>query len=167
MTRHEQARSMFKQGCGIVEIAKELNTSWSQARGMADPDGEWRLDPVPKKCIGCGEIKPPEAFPRNHNNRDRHENRCRECCKAYVSQARQEINAAKYTVPDKLYFCPYCESPRQCHLDRPDYGRYFTSKAEAKRCCNKSRAGYRRIGARPTAGKYQQIYGSVHTGDYA
>ena len=160
MTRREQAQALFKQGMGIADIAREMNTCWSQARGMADPDGPWRLDPVPKACIGCGETKPPEAFPRNHNNRDRHETRCKDCCKLYVSQKRLEREAERTPIPepDKLYLCPYCNTPRQGHFEREHYGRYFRSQKEADKCCDRGGEGYKRIGANPTPGKYEGMF---------
>ena len=160
MTRREQARKMFLDGYGYNDIAKKLNMSWCQARVHGDPDGDWRVPPAPKVCTRCGEMKPPEMFGKNNTRPDRHEPRCLECAMHY-EHFRRKVKASKPKpkppkIPNTLYLCPYCNMPRQGHLDRPRYGHYFESQAEADECCKQSGPGYRRVGCRPTPGKYNR-----------
>ena len=145
MTRLQRARRLFLRGHHYAYIAKALNTSWSQARTMADPNGTWRTEPKPKECIGCGITKPPEGFHKNRNLPDHREARCKTCNVRYVGHKRArrkaEIVAETIPIPDVLFGCQFCKCPRQAHPDRPDYGKYFESQAEANTCCDHGETG--------------------------
>ena len=125
MNRREQARALFEQGHNFNHIARKLNTAWSQARAMADPDGDWRKPTLAKACHVCGVVKEPSEFRVNQNCVDRIESTCKVCKFGYKPRPR----AGSYPTPNNIYGCPYCGTPRD------KTGRWYKSQAEADTCC--------------------------------
>jgi len=69
---------------------------------------------------------------------------CDECIALYrLEYRRDQVEAhsdedsiyAKTVLPKNLFHCWFCGNPRQAYPNRPDYGQYFESQAEANQCC--------------------------------
>ena len=71
---------------------------------------------------------------------------CDRCIAEYRREYRREqISAysdedsiyAKTVLPDTIFKCKFCGCSRQAHKDRPGYGDFFESQAEADTCCGR------------------------------
>ena len=68
---------------------------------------------------------------------------CRECKAEYLrgyrrdrfGTADEDREYADVELPEITYACRFCGSIRQSHPDRPRYGDFFVSQAEADKCC--------------------------------
>lgn len=67
-----------------------------------------------KICVYCEKLKSFEDFPRHKQNKDRLDNRCRDCIKEH-SNIRRELHK---NAPKKPQYCECCgRTPKVWHLD--------------------------------------------------